>query len=119
MIKTTDESDLNENEISNYDTLKMLIQIFREKYPHCLDAKKEDEEYVTFVKDRAINDFRYRIDSSKLKKLGWTRKVIDFKTMFEKTVAWYMENKNHWENVDYALEAHPMEQKNSNVALFK
>ena len=82
-----------ENEISNLDTAKLLIQIFREKYRRYLildvdsDESNKSKEYIhsiEFVRDRAINDFRYRIDSSKLKQLGWYRKIDSFKEMFEK-----------------------------------
>jgi dTDP-glucose 4,6-dehydratase len=32
---------------------------------------------ITFVEDRPFNDFRYSIDSSKLRELGW-KETINF-----------------------------------------
>jgi len=98
-----------DSEISNLDTLKLLIQIFREYYPECLDARKSDDNYINFVRDRPYNDLRYRIDSSKLKKLGWNMKYASLHDMIKSTVDWYIKNKNYWENAEQALQAHPSE----------
>lgn len=47
---------------------------------------------ITYVTDRPGHDMRYAIDASKIKTdLGWEPKT-DFKTGFEKTVKWYLEN---------------------------
>lgn len=36
------------------------------------------EGHVEYVEDRPFNDFRYKIDCSKLKELGWIEKDVDF-----------------------------------------
>lgn len=47
---------------------------------------------ITFVTDRPGHDFRYAIDSSKLRQeLGW-RAQETFESGIAKTVAWYLEN---------------------------
>tara|TARA_B100001115_G_C15830594_1_gene414401 strand:- start:606 stop:1622 length:1017 start_codon:yes stop_codon:yes gene_type:complete len=51
---------------------------------------------ITFVEDRPGHDVSYGIDSSELKKeLKWNPK-ISFDTGIEKTVNWYLDNKNWW-----------------------
>ena len=45
------------------------------------------------MKDRAGHDFRYAIDSTKLKnEMGW-QPSLQFEEGIEKTVKWYLENK--------------------------
>ena len=54
---------------------------------------------ITFVKDRAGHDFRYAIDSTKLKdELGW-EPSLQFEEGIEKTVNWYLDNKDWMESV--------------------
>ncbi|HPF09979.1 MAG TPA: dTDP-glucose 4,6-dehydratase [Flavobacteriaceae bacterium] len=51
------------------------------------------KDQITFVKDRPGHDFRYAIDASKIEEeLGWSAQET-FETGIEKTVAWYLENK--------------------------
>jgi dTDP-glucose 4,6-dehydratase len=50
-------------------------------------------ELITFVKDRPGHDQRYAIDFSKLKKeMGWSPKE-SFETGLEKTIRWYLDNR--------------------------
>jgi len=97
----------SEEEFENIDILNRLIKIFRERYPNCLNPSLPDSHYITFVRDRAFNDFRYHIDSSSLYALGWVREETSLDRGLEKTVQWYMENANHWPNIESALAAHP------------
>jgi UDP-glucose 4,6-dehydratase len=97
----------SEEEFENIDILKRLVQIFRRKYPQCLNADLPDSHYITFVRDRAFNDFRYHIDSSSLYQLGWQRLETDLDQGLEKTVDWYMNHPKHWPNIESALAAHP------------
>jgi dTDP-glucose 4,6-dehydratase len=51
-----------------------------------------------FVKDpRAYNDSRYCIDSSELKKLGWTENP-DFESKLKSTWEWYKANLDWWDD---------------------
>ena len=52
---------------------------------------------ISFVKDRPGHDFRYAIDSSKIKnELGFNIKN-NFEYNMEQTIKWYIEN-NDWIN---------------------
>jgi len=56
-------------------------------------------ELITFIKDRAGHDFRYAIDSTKLKEeLGW-EPSLQFEEGIEKTVKWYLDNKDWMKSV--------------------
>ena len=51
-----------------------------------------DESQVEFVEDRLGHDFRYAINSDKIRKeLGWTPK-IDFEDGLKSTIEWYISN---------------------------
>ena len=57
------------------------------------------DKLITFVTDRAGHDLRYAIDSTKLKnELGW-EPSLQFEEGIEKTVTWYLNNKEWMENV--------------------
>jgi len=47
------------------------------------------------VPDRPFNDSRYCVDSRPLMALGW-REEVPFDVALEKTVGWYIENKDWW-----------------------
>lgn len=52
--------------------------------------------FIKHVEDRPGHDFRYAIDSSKLKKsLGWEPK-ISFTEGLKETIAWYIQNEDWW-----------------------
>lgn len=85
-----------ENEWTNIDLLHSLIEIVAKKAD--LDVEKI-RSAITFVKDRPGHDRRYAIDCSKLKKeLGWKQSVT-FAEGLEKTVDWYLKNKDWVKNV--------------------
>jgi dTDP-glucose 4,6-dehydratase len=57
------------------------------------------EKLITYVTDRAGHDLRYAIDSSKLKnELGW-EPSLQFEEGIEKTVKWYLDNKEWMDRV--------------------
>ncbi len=57
------------------------------------------EKLITFVKDRAGHDLRYAIDFTKLKtELGWEPSVT-FEEGIEKTIDWYLNNKEWLQNI--------------------
>ena len=84
------------NEWRNIDLIKVLIRTVDK-----LLGRKEgaSEKLITHVKDRAGHDYRYAIDSSKLKnELGW-EPSLQFEEGIEKTVKWYLNNKEWIENI--------------------
>ena len=77
------------NEWTNIDLVRHLCKILDQKLNR---ESGENEQLITFVKDRAGHDARYAIDASKLEKeLGW-KPSIQFEGGLEKTVDWYLEN---------------------------
>ena len=77
------------NEWKNIDLINVII-----KTVDRLLGREEgtSQKLITYITDRAGHDFRYAIDSSKLKEeLGW-EPSLQFEAGIEKTVAWYLEN---------------------------
>ena len=84
------------NEWKNIDLIKEMI-----KTVDRLLGREEgtSENLITYVTDRAGHDLRYAIDSTKLKdELGW-QPSLQFEEGIEKTVAWYLDNKEWLENI--------------------
>lgn len=84
------------NEWRNIDLIKVIIKTVDK-----LLGREEgaSEKLITYVTDRAGHDFRYAIDSSKLKnELGW-EPSLQFEEGIEKTVKWYLDNQNWVKNV--------------------
>uniref|UniRef100_A0A7S4CQY0 NAD(P)-binding domain-containing protein n=1 Tax=Eutreptiella gymnastica TaxID=73025 RepID=A0A7S4CQY0_9EUGL len=88
------------NEVTNLQVIKALIKIF--------GLEAEEDKYMTYVKDRAFNDVRYSIDSSKLHSLGW-QPEMPWEEGLRRTVEWYCkaENLARWPNYKSGLVAHP------------
>ena len=84
------------NEWKNIDLIKVMI-----KTVDRLLGREEgtSDKLITYVTDRAGHDLRYAIDSSKLKdELGW-QPSLQFEEGIEKTVTWYLDNKEWLENI--------------------
>ena len=84
------------NEWKNIDLINVII-----KTVDRLLGRKEgtSQKLITYITDRAGHDFRYAIDSSKLKEeLGW-EPSLQFEAGIEKTVAWYLENQEWLHNI--------------------
>ena len=84
------------NEWKNIDLIKVII-----KTVDRMLAREEgsSEKLITYVTDRAGHDLRYAIDSSKLKnELGW-EPSLQFEEGIEKTVKWYLDNKEWMDRV--------------------
>ena len=56
----------------------------------------KDESVIEYVTDRPGHDFRYSLDSSKLRKMGWKPRY-SFDDALEETVTWYRENAWWWQ----------------------
>ena len=84
------------NEWKNIDIVKLLVKIVDK---HLGRPEGTSDKLITYVADRAGHDLRYAIDSSKLsKELGWKPETM-FPEGIEKTVTWYLENKEWVENI--------------------
>ena len=76
------------NEMRNIDIVKLI----------CKELGKP-ESLITFVKDRKGHDLRYAIDPTKIhNELGWLPQ-IEFEHGIKKTIKWYLENRNWWEEI--------------------
>ncbi len=85
------------NEIMNIDIVKTICNILDEIKPST--HLKSYMELITFVTDRPGHDFRYAIDSSKLKnELNWQPKET-FETGIKQTINWYLENQSWWQDI--------------------
>ena len=84
------------NEWKNIDLIKVMIKIVDRMLGR---EEGSSDKLITYVKDRAGHDLRYAIDSSKLKnELGW-EPSLQFEEGIEKTIKWYLENKEWVDNV--------------------
>lgn len=82
-----------ENEARNIDLVRLICTILDEKRPG--PALYGDQ--ITFVEDRPGHDQRYAIDASRIsKELGW-RPSVTLEQGLEKTVQWYLDNKEWWQ----------------------
>uniref|UniRef100_A0A7J3M2I2 dTDP-glucose 4,6-dehydratase n=1 Tax=Archaeoglobus fulgidus TaxID=2234 RepID=A0A7J3M2I2_ARCFL len=66
----------------------------------------KDENLIEFVEDRPGHDFRYSLDSSKIRELGW-RPRVSFEEGIRRTVEWYLQNKLWWERLIDEKILHP------------
>ena len=60
-----------------------------------LDTLGKDESMIEYVEDRKGHDFRYSLDFSKLKKMGWEPQH-SFEDAMNVTIQWYVENEWWW-----------------------
>ena len=82
------------NEIQNIQIVRDICTILDEVKP--AKSGNSYHQLITFVKDRPGHDFRYAIDSTKIKQdLGW-QPTDTFQSGLRKTINWYLENKDWW-----------------------
>ena len=78
----------SDNEIDNITIIKKILTIM-----------KKPVEMIEYVNDRPGHDFRYSMNSLKIRKeLGWSPK-ISFEKGLKNTINWYLENEKWWKNV--------------------
>lgn len=81
------------NEWTNISIVKLVIRQMSEILPE----SGISEELIEYVDDRKGHDWRYAIDSSKIRdELGW-RPQITFEDGIRKTILWYLDNRE-WLN---------------------
>ena len=84
-------------EKTNIEIVTIICNLLDKKYPS--KELSSYKELIAYVKDRPGHDFRYAIDSSKIKnELDWTPKHT-FEDAIEKTIDWYLNNKVWWESI--------------------
>lgn len=84
------------NEWRNIDLVHLLCRIMDRKLGR---SEGESASLITYVKDRAGHDLRYAIDASRIEKeIGW-KPSLQFEEGLEKTVDWYLENREWTEHV--------------------
>lgn len=76
----------SDDEKSVLEIAKQIIQKMTGK-----DSEQDVCKQIIFVKDRYYNDFRYSINSDKIRKLGWKPKMT-FDEGLQKTIQFYTEN---------------------------
>ncbi len=84
------------NEWKNIDLIKVMIKTVDRLLGN---PEGYSLHLITYVTDRAGHDLRYAIDSTKLKdELGW-EPSLQFEEGIEKTVQWYLDNKEWMDSV--------------------
>ncbi|MCK4781669.1 dTDP-glucose 4,6-dehydratase [Candidatus Parcubacteria bacterium] len=75
------------NEFTNLEIAKFILK-----------ELSKDESFIEYIKDRPGHDFRYALDTRKIKKLGW-KPEHKFGEAIRKTAKWYKENASWWEKI--------------------
>jgi len=90
------------NELPNIQVVKAI-----------LEQLKRSNDLIQFVEDRPGHDFRYSLDSSRIRNdLGWRPQEI-FADALRQTVQWYVDNERWWKPLitDRVLSAAPWKEK--------
>ena len=89
-------------ERTNMEVVKAICSILDQKTPRADGASYAKQ--IAFVEDRKGHDRRYAIDPSKTERdLNWSAEET-FETGLEKTVDWYLNNKDWWDPLLQRLE---------------
>lgn len=81
----------------NIDVVRLICSFLDQLAPRANGTSHQ--ELIQFVRDRPGHDFRYAIDSSKIRsELGWSPSET-FEAGLMKTVRWYLDNRLWWERV--------------------
>ena len=63
-----------------------------------LKKLEKSQALIQFVDDRPGHDWRYSLDFSKIRNLGWSP-TYTFEEAIENTVDWYKNNKKWWKSL--------------------
>lgn len=98
------------NEWTNIDIVTLICDLMDQRfsanaelktaYPACPAADSTPcNSLITYVTDRAGHDFRYAIDTTRIRdELGY-EPAITFEEGIEKTLDWYLSNQTWWQSV--------------------
>ena len=85
------------NEMRNINIVNTICTILDELRPR--NEKESYTELISYVTDRPGHDFRYAINTSKIKnQLEWKPKET-FETGIHKTIQWYLDNEHWWRRI--------------------
>ncbi len=85
------------NEKSNIDLVNRLCEILDDLSPR--ENGNTYKKLITYVSDRPGHDYRYAIDSTKIKnELKWTPRYT-FEKGIKKTIQWYLANESWWRKI--------------------
>lgn len=73
-----------EQELTNMELTRRILEIMG-----------KDESSIKFVRDRPGHDFRYSLDCTKIKKLGWNQHY-SVEDGLKETITWYKDNQAWW-----------------------
>ena len=82
------------NERSNLELVRTICKLMDKRE----DLERDNHaELITFVSDRPGHDVRYAINPTRIRdELNWSPK-IEWNEGFEKTISWYLDNRDWWE----------------------
>ena len=75
------------NEKTNMEITELILKIM-----------DKTEDSIEYVKDRPGHDYRYAINSTKIKKLGFEPQV-DFEQGLQDLIEWYKNNEQWWQDI--------------------
>ena len=82
------------NEMRNIDIVNLICEELDR-----LGQTKDSKRLITYVTDRKGHDMRYAIDPTKIhNELGWLPET-KFADGIEKTIQWYLDNREWWETI--------------------
>ena len=85
------------NERQNIEVVDTICELMDKYSPNPIE--KGHKSLIEYVTDRPGHDARYAIDADKLEQeLGWKAEE-NFDTGIEKTVRWYLDNKDWWQPI--------------------
>jgi dTDP-glucose 4,6-dehydratase len=86
------------NSLRNIDVVREICRLLEGEFGVSHGSGRLSD-LITFVPDRPGHDTRYSIDATKIQRELCWRPDETFETGLRKTISWYLQNRNWWENV--------------------
>ena len=87
------------NGITVLELAKKLVKIMK-------NTNGNEMDWIEYYEGRILDDKRYKIDSSKIRSIGW-KEEIDFDKGLKLTIDWYTSHEDYWPKSEFALNPHP------------